>query len=148
MCSKYHVAFLYSTHITFSQSVLLAWMWYIHAEVVTQPLNRKSVNVSPVKLRLEIDLVSYPARAEGLVNRLAVIVNWKARCEQRNNISCCFKQILKATTYKIAIKWKLASYLTDSSNETNKTWRAPLGNLLASFSYRLLYIKANVLVDL
>ena len=28
----------------------------------------------PVKLRLKIDLVSYPARAEGLVNRIIIII--------------------------------------------------------------------------
>ena len=31
-------------------------------------MRRKTLNSKPVKLHLKIDLVSYPARAEGLVN--------------------------------------------------------------------------------
>ena len=33
-------------------------------------LEKENSELKPVKLRLKIDLVSYPARAEGLVNRI------------------------------------------------------------------------------
>ncbi len=34
----------------------------------TPPLGQENSEFKPVKLRLKIDLMSYPARAEGLVN--------------------------------------------------------------------------------
>ena len=34
---------------------------------------KENSEFKPVKLRLKIDLVSYPARAEGLVNRITLL---------------------------------------------------------------------------
>ena len=44
ICSKQHVAFLYSSHLAFSLCVLLASRWCIHTVVLTQPeLGRNSI---------------------------------------------------------------------------------------------------------
>ena len=38
-------------------------------------LEKENFEFRPVKLRLKIDLVSYPARAEGLVNMISLKMN-------------------------------------------------------------------------
>ena len=38
------------------------------------------------------------------------------------NYTCCFKQILEATSHKTAAVWLLASYLITHPNKTNKIW--------------------------
>ena len=45
-----------------------SWTWLIAFHIVLIPLGNSELK--PVKLRLKIDLVSYPARSEGLVNRI------------------------------------------------------------------------------
>ena len=48
----------------------------IYHEINRELMEKENSEFKPVKLRLKIDLVSYPARAEGLVN-MNMIRLWK-----------------------------------------------------------------------
>ena len=50
----------------------------------------------------------------------------KVRWEVHENDTCCFEQILEATTHKTADALPLTSYLTNHQSKTNKTWGALL----------------------
>ena len=50
-----------------------------------QSRRRKTLNSKPVKLRLKIDIVSYPARAEGLVNSTFIVIAPGSTLAQRGS---------------------------------------------------------------
>ena len=54
---------------------------------MVRPLVMKKENseIKPVKLRLKIDLVSYPARVDGLVNRIIIIIITNYNNNNNNN---------------------------------------------------------------
>ena len=71
---------------------------------------RKNSKLKPVKLLLKIDLVSYPARGEGLVNRVNRITSTTALLHWGLASVVNKETLYELQNWRFTIKWCLVSY--------------------------------------